>query len=350
MLEKSKAEVLHEALTVRIAEMNPGERLMPVRRLMQEYSVSQLVVDQALAQLETDGRVIREPGRGIFVRDNSKTAAIRLGLVTPDWPSAPISELEEMLKIAGKSADCVVSRYNYPIGSPIYNNLPVREFDVMALLPDFNMLTPECVYKIGTSPVPVILCWTPVQEVRINSVSGDPFLTGTRAASYLIGKGHRKLAIMIASSLASSVIQARIEGFRAVAEAMHCELSILDAEIKSSDFAQEKTYRTMTRYLDTHALNFTAMYLLIDEAALAVTRALSERGITVPEQVSLIGSDASRHSAFYQPPLTTVGIKAESVAAGIIAAAKRLTAKPDELVHENLPPVLIERDSVRDLK
>ncbi len=351
MLKKSKVEIVYEGLSDQISDMKSGDRMPTVRQLMQDFGVSQLTVMQALGQLESDGILTREPGQGYFVRDAGKadTDLLRICFMASDWPSKPVSELEEMLKTLGSTAKCQISRYNYPVGGSFPSNFPVRDYDVVALIPEVNMLTPEFIYTVGTLPVPVIICWVPISEVRVNSVYGDPFMTGAEAASYLIRKGHRDLAVMVSSCMDSSVIQARIEGFNAIAKTMNCNVSTIDADIKPGDFAQEKTYNVLSKRLKNQPLDFTAMYLVIDEAALAVTKAFSEHNIKVPDQVSLIGSDASRHSAFYQPPLTTVGIQSQSVAEGIINTAKRLKLESDVLVKYCLPPVLIERDSVRDL-
>ncbi|MCC5574889.1 LacI family DNA-binding transcriptional regulator [Microtetraspora sp. AC03309] len=50
----------------------------------------------------------------------------------------------------------------------------------------------------------------------------------------------------------------------------------------------------------------TAVFVANDQMALGVLRAFSERGIRVPEQVSVVGFDDIPESAFFSPPLTTV--------------------------------------------
>jgi DNA-binding LacI/PurR family transcriptional regulator len=50
----------------------------------------------------------------------------------------------------------------------------------------------------------------------------------------------------------------------------------------------------------------TAVVASNDQMALGVLRALSERGLRVPEQMSVTGFDDMPESAYFQPPLTTV--------------------------------------------
>lgn len=347
MLEKSKVEILYCQLEEQLLAMRSGERVLPVRQLMRKYGFSQLTVMQALSRLETDGKVYREPGKGFFVRDHQVSSQLRLGLVVPDWPSQTLSELEEMLKINGKSAGYQVSRYNYPVGSQEQNNLPTRDFDVIAMIPCVNMMTPEFIYKVGTASIPVILCWVSLPDVRLSCVTGDPFVTGAKAASYFASKGHRKLGVMISEPLGSSVIVSRVEGFKTVAEAVGAELTVIDAKVQSGEYAQDKTYRALSEYLECQSPDFTALYVVSDETALAAMRALTEHGIQIPEQVSVMGSDGLRHGAFYHPPLTSIAVEAKRVAATIIDMAGKLHDNPGMIMQEYLSPTVIERDSVK---
>ncbi len=350
MLEKSKVEILYGQLEEQMLGMKGGERLMPVRQLMQKYGFSQLTVMQALSRLETDGKVSREPGKGFFVRDHQVSTQLRLGLVVPDWPSQALSELEEVLKIDGKSVGYQVSRYNYPVGSQIQNNLPVRDFDVIAMIPCVNMMTPEFIHKVGTSAIPVILCWVSLPDVQLNCVTGDPFVTGAKAASYLTSKGHRKLAVMVSEPLSSSVIRSRLEGFKTVAEAVGAELTVIDAEVQPGEYAQDKTYRALSDFLEQQNPDFTALYVVSDETALAAMRALTDHGVSIPEQVSVMGSDGLRHGAFYHPPLTSIAVEAKRVADTILGMAGKLHDDPTLVMQEYLAPTIIERDSVKSLK
>ena len=50
----------------------------------------------------------------------------------------------------------------------------------------------------------------------------------------------------------------------------------------------------------------TAVFVSNDQMALGLLRAFGEKGVRVPEDVSVVGFDDQPESAFFMPPLTTV--------------------------------------------
>jgi LacI family transcriptional regulator len=58
-------------------------------------------------------------------------------------------------------------------------------------------------------------------------------------------------------------------------------------------------------------LGVTALVAGNDQMALGLLRALAERGVSVPNDMSVTGFDDTPESAFYQPPLSTVRVNYE---------------------------------------
>jgi DNA-binding GntR family transcriptional regulator len=50
-------------------ELQPGNRLPCEAALMKRYHVARMTARQAIQELRSEGRVISEQGRGVFVRD-----------------------------------------------------------------------------------------------------------------------------------------------------------------------------------------------------------------------------------------------------------------------------------------
>jgi GntR family transcriptional regulator len=64
---------LAEELRREIADgqLAPGDRLPSVRQLAEHHGVASMTVQSALRQLQTDGLIRTDPGRGTFVRDDA---------------------------------------------------------------------------------------------------------------------------------------------------------------------------------------------------------------------------------------------------------------------------------------
>jgi len=94
--------------------------------------------------------------------------------------------------------------------------------------------------------------------------------------------------------------QERITGWRgALAEA-----GATEPELLSGDWSSASGYRIGHRIADS--TDVTAVFCGNDHMALGLLRALAERGMRVPGDVSVVGFDDIPESAYFLPPLTTV--------------------------------------------
>jgi CheY-like chemotaxis protein len=63
------AQRIYDTLRDRYGEQPPGTRLPTLVDLVAEFDVAPMTVREALAKLESDGYIVREQGRGTFVRE-----------------------------------------------------------------------------------------------------------------------------------------------------------------------------------------------------------------------------------------------------------------------------------------
>jgi len=93
--------------------------------------------------------------------------------------------------------------------------------------------------------------------------------------------------------------------------------------------------------------DFTAIVAGSDIMAIGILRALTEHGLRVPEDVSLIGFDDITLCQYTAPQLTTVRQDREAVGRGAVARLIDLIERAEEVSPLILPTQLVVRKSTR---
>ena len=94
----------------------------------------------------------------------------------------------------------------------------------------------------------------------------------------------------------------------------------------------------------------TAVVAANDQMALGLLRALAERGVSVPEDMSVTGFDDTPESAYYQPPLSTVRIDYEQQGRALMNRLLTTIGEPHEfdgVIEDEVAdaPLLVPRGS-----
>jgi LacI family transcriptional regulator len=138
-----------------------------------------------------------------------------------------------------------------------------------------------------------------------------------RATRYLIGLGHRQIA-HIAGLPGQPHTCARLAGFhQALTEA---GLQARPELVVSGNFDEPSGKLAVDALLAGRA-RFSALFAANDQMAFGAMLALYAHGLRVPDDVSVVGLDDVRMSAYTTPPLTTVRFPAHAMgraAAGIV--------------------------------
>jgi LacI family transcriptional regulator len=137
----------------------------------------------------------------------------------------------------------------------------------------------------------------------LNSVAGDNFQGATDAVEHLIQLGHQHIAYIGGPTVSHQ----RELGYRNAV--MNHNFTLNESLIKRGghdtiQFSQFG-YHSMLSLLDSKE-KFTAVFCGNDLIAIGAIRALEDRHINVPEQISVVGYDDINTAALYKPSLTTV--------------------------------------------
>ena len=178
---------------------------------------------------------------------------------------------------------------------------------------------------------------------NLSSVSTDDAAAAEQAVAYLIRRGHRRIGILGGNWSASQISHQRILGCRRSFEAHG--LPFDEGQCEPCRYAMADAYAATGRLLERNP-DLTAIFALSDMMAIGAIRALRDRGLRVPEDVSVMGFDGLAIGQFSVPRLTTVKQDTGLIAqrgADILLERMERTLPP---VWETAPFQLLEGESV----
>lgn len=151
------------------------------------------------------------------------------------------------------------------------------------------------------SPFVIIDPTYPVSE-QLLVVAATNMAGARQATEHLLASGHRRIGTITGPATWCATID-RLAGYRAVLTG--AGLSIDPALSLASDFTAEGGLRAARRLLALPEPP-TAVFAFNDEMAVGTLQAARERGLRVPEDLSIIGFDDASFASYTTPALTTV--------------------------------------------
>ncbi len=139
-----------------------------------------------------------------------------------------------------------------------------------------------------------------------STVTVDDALESRKMTEYLIGLGHKKIAILSEGSDKPSVVKLRLDGYIEALKANNIEVNEnLIRCVDKKIYSMENGYKT-TKALIESGEEFTALYCISDVLAVGALRAFADAGIRVPQDVSVAGFDGQDIANYCIPRLTTL--------------------------------------------
>ncbi|MEX1288317.1 MAG: substrate-binding domain-containing protein, partial [Acidimicrobiia bacterium] len=191
--------------------------------------------------------------------------------------------------------------------------------------------------------VPVVLASRPLEDTPLCQVTHDNERGGRLVAEHLQALGHRRVAQLEGPSDVLNFPR-RALGFRSVVSAHG--LAEIEVPGRADRPSLEEGRRLMGLLLETSPEVPTAVFAHNDLMALGALAVLRERGVRVPDDISLVGYNDMPLVAHVAPPLSTV--RYDSFAVGRWAGERLLgTIRGEGCDDVVLDPVLVPRGSSR---
>jgi LacI family transcriptional regulator len=172
-----------------------------------------------------------------------------------------------------------------------------------------NALLEKDIVALGRQQPNIVVLNRVFESIRDQCFSADHAHGGTAAAQALLGKGHRRFAVL-AGPRTSADNLARIGAF--MAELARAGIGADAVPMLHGDFSPEGGW-ACTEALLARGAAFTALFCANDEMAVGALSHLQQVGISVPGEVSVMGYDDTQTAEFCAPRLTSVHIPLREV-------------------------------------
>lgn len=308
--KKPKYQQVADALgqQIKAGQLKPGDRLPSINEMIAAYGISLHTVGKVHDALRAEGLIRRERGRGVFVDDSPKSTATNfLAYFCHDYRATKNQSYHAILQHgvrqaaheAGKSLTIVEEPKDFPHWSLMEGVLisDLGEYDrtqLKALLPA-NL---PCVNMMFNDP-------------GFHSVMADDAGGMRQAVEALIAAGHQRIGYL--SHLRHAILRERHQALLGTME--NHGLPVQDNWVYSKVIPTFRTYReygyeAMQQWLRDgwEELKLTAILAHNDPAALGMIEALSEHGLRVPEDISIVGFDGALEEGTSSLELSTVQI------------------------------------------
>ena len=179
------------------------------------------------------------------------------------------------------------------------------------------------------------------------SVCCDESLAVKQTIDRLIQMGHRRIAIIGGYRERSDTSRRRFEGCQA-AFREHGIPFDPELDYASSRFSYAEGYRA-AQELVSRKRGYTAIFCMADVMAMGAIRALTDSGLGVPEDVSVVGFDGLPIGEFIVPRLSTVSQSVDVLAQRGIELLRGNIEGKAVCAHEIVPAQLQWKESAKTL-
>jgi DNA-binding LacI/PurR family transcriptional regulator len=175
--------------------------------------------------------------------------------------------------------------------------------------------------------------------VKVSSVEFDNRSGARSAVDHLVAQGHTRIGLITHAPATVTGALERINGYRDSLAAHR--IAFDETLVRYGDYNARSGFAAAMSLLDSGTAP-TALFVTYDEVALGVLAALHKRGVSVPNDIAVVGFDDNPLAEFTIPALTTVRLPFEEM--GRLAGKMLL----DLILHKAKPgrQVLLETELI----
>ncbi|WP_299092249.1 LacI family DNA-binding transcriptional regulator [uncultured Metabacillus sp.] len=253
-----------------------------------------------------------------YFQANSKllrfVACTNEGIVTEQYESLPfftelINNIEKQISASGYSL--IVSSINIDKLENEISRLEKEQKSAGILLLGTNLI-PEQIKLVSSIQPNLVVLDTNFETLDVNFIVMNNVYGAYQAGKYLVELGHQNIGY-VESQTRMYNFDMRKKGFLQAISDHHLKIaennyfSVSPTVISSQEVFKDKIKNRLNKLP-------TALFCEADYMAISTIKSLSELGIKVPEDISIIGFDNIFESQVITPELTTIHVKKDKIA------------------------------------
>ena len=292
-----------------------------LKDIAEELNLSATAVSRALRNMPDIGpdttKLVQETAERLGYRKNLaasylKTAkSMMFGIIVPDICNPVFSHMYK-----GIEEKCKKKQYALMLSSSnesseqetsMIDKMVAHGVDGLFIVPSNES---DAYYpQLDNANIPYVI-------LQRTNASKSPFLIksndyegGYMAAEYLYGLGHRSFLLVFADMKISSAKE-RYNGFKDFLNDKNIpesNIQLLQRCITRSE-GYQATKQWLSEQTSIQELSATAIFCFSDYIAYGVYSALSESGLKIPDDISVVGYDNNEYSDIIYPALTTIDL------------------------------------------
>lgn len=352
-----------------------GDNMVTLKHIAEKAGVSQSTVSRVIngdssmsVSKETEERIwhsVNETGYKFNIGTNSSTNKLNIGYILT-ITKEKFEDTFFSTVIYGIEQGLIVNRCN------LFFTYTIRDLEDPKVLN--NVLNSECdgliiigsqnidIYNLLIERIPCCISLFDVpNENSIDCVTTDYEKYSYKMIKKIIDMGHREIAFIggkgyymtpedYCSNSSFYDHEARLRGY--IKALNDSNIPVNNKILKDGDWDIETAYNKMTDILDSGE-KVTAVFAAGDKMAIGVMRAILDKNLNVPGDISVAGFDDIPISAYLTPPLTTVSYPKEEIGRAAvrvllenIKSGKKNTEFPRKIM---FGCNIVERESLRSL-
>jgi GntR family transcriptional regulator of arabinose operon len=324
--ERLRAFLLQELSEGRL---RPGDSLPTEFELAASAKISRNTVRQALASLEQLGLIFRVRGRGTFVHDSAiqrlkseqggKDGLNIFALVIPDsrggyYPSLQRGFGEVASEGHNQMLVCDTDNDLFRQADALLQLLD-KKVAGLAIVPATARSTPSHhIRPLREKGIPLVFCHRRAEGIQAPLVSFSGTDVGRVAGHALVERGHRRIAFFTPSRVGLAVEYEH--GLRDALRQHGLELQEKFIRSDEASLTQKERDQRLAEHLDAileGSTAATAIFCSFDTEAELLYLMLNQRGIKIPQEISLIGFGGAWREGAVTRRLVSVTVDEEAL-------------------------------------